>query len=91
MFGRCARFPLTDEHVSGTEQELPWEEGDPVQREGLQAAGAAGQVKDPDEDAAQAEVHRPAVHDDPVVALDTQKWCNVRDTLEEWSLAHEKQ
>jgi hypothetical protein len=25
------------------------------------------------------------------VALDTQKWCNVRDTLEEWSLAHEKQ
>lgn len=63
---------LTDEHVSGTEQELSGEEGDAVQGEGLQAAGAPRQVKHPDEDAAQAEVHRPAVHNDPVVTLDSQ-------------------
>ena len=82
---------LTDEHVSGAEQELSWEEGDAVEGEGLEAAGAAGQVKDPDEDAAQAEVHRPAIHDDPVVALDTQQLCYVGDTMVEWSLGHEKQ
>lgn len=45
------------------------EEGDAVEGEGLQAAGAPGEVKDPDHHAAQAEVDRSAVHDDPVVAL----------------------
>lgn len=45
------------------------EEGDAVEGEGLHAAGAPRQVKDPDHHTAQAEVHRSTVHDDPVMAL----------------------
>jgi len=54
------------------------EEGDSVEGEGLKAAGAARQVKEPDEQATQAEVHRPAVHDDPIVALDTAAMLKVK-------------
>lgn len=60
---------LTDEHIPDTEQEVCREEGDPVEGEGLQAVGAARQVEDPDHHAAQAEVHRPTVHNNPVMAL----------------------
>lgn len=45
------------------------EEGDTIEGEGLQAARAPRQVKDPDHHTAQAEVDRPTVHDDPVMAL----------------------
>lgn len=60
---------LTDEQIPDTQQEVCREEGDSVKGEGLQAAGSAGQVQDPDHGAAQAEVDRPTVDDDPVVAL----------------------
>lgn len=45
------------------------EEGDTIEGEGLQAARAPRQVKDPDHHTAQAEVDRPTVHNDPVMAL----------------------
>lgn len=60
---------LTDEHIPDTEQEVCREEGDSVEGEGLQAASAARQVEDPDHHAAQAEVDRPTVHNNPVMAL----------------------
>lgn len=73
------------------------EEGDPIKGEGLQAARAPRQVKDPDHHAAQAEVDRPTVHDDPVMTLfntdkhhrnyatidDNSTWCS------EYIQAHE--
>lgn len=45
------------------------EEGNSIEGERLQVAGTAGEVKDPDQHTAQAEIHRSAVHDDPVMAL----------------------
>lgn len=45
------------------------EEGDTVEGEGLQAAGAPREVKDPDHHTAQTEVDRPTVHNNPVMAL----------------------
>lgn len=60
---------LTDEHIPDTEQEVSREEGDSVEGEGLQAAGTARKVEDPDHHAAQTKVDRPTVHDNPVMAL----------------------
>lgn len=62
-------FKLTDEHIPDTEQKVGREEGDTVEGERLQAARASRQVKDPDHHTAQAEVDRPTVHNDPVMAL----------------------
>lgn len=59
----------TNEHVPDAEQEVHREEGDSVEREGLQGARAGRQVEDPNHHAAQAEVDWPAVHDDPIMAL----------------------
>lgn len=59
----------TYEHVSGTQQKVGREEGHSIEGKRLQVAGTTGKVKDPDQHTAQAEIHRPAVHDDPVMAL----------------------
>lgn len=59
----------TNKHISDTKQEVCREEGDSIEGERLQAARASREVKDPDHHTAQAEVHRPTVHNDPVVAL----------------------
>lgn len=59
----------TNEHIPGTEQEVYREEGDSVEREGLQGARAGGQVEDPNHHTAQAEVDWPTVHNDPIMAL----------------------
>lgn len=45
------------------------EEGYSIERERLKVAGTTNKIKDPDQHTAQAEIHRPAVHDDPVMAL----------------------
>lgn len=60
---------LTNKHVSDTEQEVSGEEGDTIEREGLQASRAPRQVKYPDHHTAQAEVDGSTVHNDPVMAL----------------------
>lgn len=59
----------TNEHIPDTEQEIYREESDSVERKRLQVARASGQVKDPNHHTAQAEVDRPAVHNDPIMAL----------------------
>lgn len=59
----------TNEHIPDTEQEVYREEGDSVEREGLQVARAGGQVEDPNHHTAQAEVDWPTVHNDPIMAL----------------------
>jgi len=60
---------LTNQHVPHTQEKVCGEEGDAIEGEGLQASRAPRQVKDPDHRTAQAEVDRPTVHDDPVMAL----------------------
>jgi len=59
----------TYEHVSSTEQKVGREEGDPIEGERQHTVQIADQVKHPDEHTTQAEIHRSAVHDDPVMAL----------------------
>lgn len=66
----------TNEHVPDTEQEVYGEEGDSVEREGLQGARAGGQVEDPNHHTAQAEVNRPTVHNDPIMALLNDRMLN---------------
>lgn len=60
---------LTNEHIPETEQEVCREEGDSIEGEGMQAARACRQVKDPNHHTAQAEVDWPTVHNDPIMAL----------------------
>lgn len=60
---------LTNEHIPDTEQEVCREEGYSIEGEGLQAARASRQVENPDHHTAQAEVDRPTVHNNPVMAL----------------------
>lgn len=60
---------LTNEHIPDTEQEVCREKGDSIEGEGLQAARVPRQVEDPDHHTAQAEVDRPTVHNNPVMAL----------------------
>lgn len=59
----------TYEYVSSTEQKVGREEGDPIEGERPHTLWVADQVKHPDQHTTQAEIHRSAVHDDPVVAL----------------------
>lgn len=60
---------LTSGHISGAEEERGREEREAIQRNRWEGLSSPQGIQQPDEQTADAEVHRPAVCNHPVVAL----------------------